>query len=76
MVIQHPWSYIKNDLLLENNDEIAEVMNTYLTNVIAAELNILWYKDYAENIDHIVDLRLKAVGTYENHFSLVAVKKG
>ena len=64
---------VKQDLILDKIDNVAEVLNNFLTNAVS-NLNIPRYHDKSVNIDHIQDPIARSTGQYKNHSSIAAIK--
>ena len=64
----------ENDEIISNNKEIAEVLNTFFSNIVS-NLNIPEYPVNDPFIDNIDDPILKAVFKYKNHPSIKVIEK-
>ena len=64
---------VEQDLILDKNDNIAEVLNNFFLNVVS-NLNIPKYHDRSVNGDHIEDPIAKLIEQYKNHTSIVTIK--
>ena len=62
---------VEQDLILDKNDNAAEVLNKFFINVIS-NLNIPKYHDKSVNIDHFEDPI--SIEQYKNHPTIVAIK--
>ena len=63
---------VEQDLILDKNDNVAEVLNNFFTNVVS-NLNIPKYSK-SVNIDHIEDPIARSIEQYKNYPSFVAIK--
>ena len=45
-------TFIENDIILDKNNDIAEVLKIFFTNAVP-KLDILQYKDHVVSIDHM-----------------------
>ena len=61
---------VEQDLILDKNDNVAEVLHKFFVNVVS-NLNIQ-YKSV--KIDHIEDPIVTSIEQYKNHPSIVAIK--
>ena len=64
---------VEQDLILDKNDNVAEVCNKFFINVVS-NLNIPKYHDKSVNIDYIEDPIARSIKQYKNHPSIVAIK--
>ena len=64
---------VEQDLILDKNDNVAEVLNKFFINVVS-NLNIPKYHDKSVNIDYIEDPIARSIEQYKNHPSIVAIK--
>ena len=65
---------VENDEIISNNKEVAEVLNTFFSNVVSNP-NIPEYPVNDPFIDNINDPILKAIFKYKNHPSIKAIEK-
>ena len=64
---------IEQDLILDKNDDVAEVLNKFFINAVS-NLNIPKYHDKPANIDHFEDPIAISIEQYKNHPRIVAIK--
>ena len=64
---------VEQDLILEKNDNVADVRNKFFINVVS-NLNIPKYHDKSVNIDYTEDTIARSIEQYKNHLSIVAIK--
>ena len=64
---------VEQDLILDKNDNVAEVLNKFFINVVS-NLNIPKYHDKSVNIDHNEDPIARSIELYKNHPNIVAIK--
>ena len=64
---------VKQDLILDKNDNVAEVLKKFFVNVVS-NLNIPKYCDKSVNIKYIEDPIARSIEQYKNHPSIVAIK--
>ena len=64
---------VEQDLILDKNNNVAEVLNKFFINVVS-NLNNPKYHDKSVNIDHIEDPMARSIEQYRNHPSIVAIK--
>ena len=65
---------VEQDLILDKNDNAAELLNIYIFFYVVSNLNIPKYHNKSVNIDHIEDPIARSIEQYKNHFSIVAIK--
>ena len=65
---------VEQDLLLDKNDNVAEVLNNYFTNTVS-NLNNPKYHDKSVNIHHFEDPIGRSIEQYKNHPIIVAIKR-
>ena len=63
---------VEQDLILDKNDNFAEILNNFFTNVVS-NLNIQKYHDKLVNINNVKDPIARSTEQYKNHPSIVAV---
>ena len=65
---------VEQDLILDKNDNAAELLNIYIYFYVVSNLNIPKYHNKSVNIDHIEDPIARSIEQYKNHFSIVSIK--
>ena len=64
---------IEQDIILDKNDNVAEVPNKFFINVVS-NLNIPKHHGKSVDIDHIEDLIARSKEQYKNHHRIVAIE--
>ena len=72
--IHNKITLVEKDLILDKNENVAEVLNNFLINVVS-NLIIPKYYDKSVNIDHVEDPITRSIEQYKNNPRIAAVKR-